>query len=89
MCHWIFPQISRNHGAFFFVVKWYKKGLFLFKKLFQKVSTYCSETCKSETGQCWFTVGALVVCLAHICSKTETVAGVIQASTKEREGHLA
>jgi hypothetical protein len=47
--------------------------------LFQKVSTYCSETCKSETGQCWFALGAFGVCPAHICSKTDTdtVAGVI------------
>jgi hypothetical protein len=29
---------------------WSKKSTFLFKKLFQEVSTYCSETCKSETG---------------------------------------
>lgn len=86
-CHWIFPQISRNHGAFF-VVKWSKKNTFLCKKLFQTVSTYCSESCKSETGQCWFAVGALGVCPAHIFSKTETVPGIIQATTKERAGHL-
>ena len=61
----------------------------LFKKLFQKVSAYCSETCKSETGQCWFAMGALGVCPAHICSKTETVADVIRATTKLRAGRLA
>jgi len=77
MFYWMFPHVSRNHGAFFFMVKWSKKSTFLFEKLFQKVSTYCSETCKSETGQCWFAVGALGVCPAHICSKTDTVAGVI------------
>lgn len=49
------------------------------------MSAYCSEMCRSETGQCWFALGTVGVHHGHICSKKETAAIVIQAARK-REG---